>query len=191
MKPVILAAAALAALIAACDSSPEVDVENANASEVAEAVRDSGISGDDSFQVRPGKWESKVALLEIDIPGMPAEMQETMKRTFAERQPSSFTSCLTPEEAKKPKEDFFAGNDKCRYDHFKMGDGKIDAKMRCDAGEGVQLMEMAGTYADEAYTMTMTTMREDAAGPGGNAKMTMRMDARRVGECDKESTPQG
>ena len=34
---------------------------------------------------------------------------------------------LTPEEAKKPKEDFFAGNDKCRYDHFRMGDGKIDA----------------------------------------------------------------
>ena len=191
MKPTIFAAAALAGLTVACGSGPEVDVENANASEVAEAVRDSGISGDDSFQVRPGKWESKVALLEIDIPGMPAEMQDTMKRTFAERQPSSFTSCLTPEEAKKPREDFFAGNDKCRYDHFKMGDGKIDARMRCDAGEGMQLMEMAGTYSDEAYTMTMTTMREGAAGPGGDAKMTMRMDARRVGECDKESASRG
>ena len=191
MKPIIFAAAALAALAAACGSSPEVDVENANASEVAEAVRDSGLAGDDSFQVRPGKWESKVALLDIDIPGMPAEMQDTMKRTFAERQPSGFTSCLTPEEAKKPREDFFAGNDKCRYDHFKMGDGKIDARMRCDAGEGVQLMEMAGTYSDESYTMTMTTMREGAAGPGGDAKMTMRMDARRVGECDKASAPQG
>lgn len=174
----------LAALVAACGSSPEVDVENANASEVAKAVRDSGISGDDSFQVRPGKWESKVALLDIDIPGMPAEMQDTMKRTFAERQPSSFTSCLTPEEAKKPKEDFFAGNDNCRYDSFKMGDGKIDAKMRCDAGESVQLMEMAGTYSPDSYTMTMTMKRAGAESPGAGTRMTMRVDARHVGACD-------
>ena len=183
MKPAVCLAALL--LLAACDSSPEVDVRDANAGEVAEAVRKSGVGGDDAFQVRPGKWESKVAIEEIDIPGMPAGMQETMKKTFAERQPAGFISCLTPEEARKPKEDFFAGKDnKCRYDHFKMGDGKIDAKMRCDAGGAAQIMEMAGTYSPNSYTMTMTTVREGGAGPGGEARMKMRMDARRVGECD-------
>jgi hypothetical protein len=186
MKPVIFAAAALAALTAACDSSPEVDVRNADAGEVAEAVRKSGVGGGDDFQVRPGKWESKVAIEEIDIPGMPAGMQDQMKKTFAERQPASFTSCLTAADARKPKEDFFAGKDnKCRYDHFRMGDGKIDAKMRCDAGEAAQVMEMAGTYSPDSYTMTMTTVREGGAGPGGAARMTMRMDAKRVGECDQ------
>jgi hypothetical protein len=60
MKPVIFAAAALAALTAACDSSPEVDIKDADAGEIAEAVRESGVGGDQAFQVRPGKWESKV-----------------------------------------------------------------------------------------------------------------------------------
>ncbi len=180
-----VAAFALATLLAACDSSPEVDVKDANASQVADAVRKSGIGGNDDFQVRPGLWESRVAIEEIDIPGMPAGMQETMKKTFAERQPTGFTSCLTPEEARKPKEDFFAGKDnKCRYDHFKMGDGRIDAKMRCDAGQGAQVMEMAGTYSADSYSMIMTTLREGGDGPGGEARMKMRMDARRVGECD-------
>ena len=182
-----LAAVSLAASLAACDSGPEVDVKDANADEVAEAVRESGVAGDNGFQVRPGKWESKVELLEIEIPGMPVEMRETMKNTFAQHQQRAFASCLTPEQAKRPKEDFFAGNDQCRYDHFKMGDGRIDAKMRCDAGEGVQVMEMAGTYSPESYTMTMTTLREGGAGPGGEARMKMRVDSRRVGECDKEA----
>lgn len=183
MKPAICLAGLL--LLSACDSSPEVDVKDANASQVAEAVRKSGIGGDDDFQVRPGKWESKVAIEEIDIPGMPAGMQESMKKAFAERQPGSFTSCLTPEQARMPKEDFFAGKDnKCRYDRFKMGDGRIDAKMRCDAGQGAQVMEMAGTYSPESYSMTMTTVREGGAGAGGEARMKMRMDAKRVGECD-------
>ena len=190
MKPAVLCAAAL--LLAGCDSNPEVDIKDANAGEVAEAVRESGIGGDQAFQVRPGKWESKVVIEEIDIPGMPAGMQETMKKTFAERQPASFTSCLTAADARKPKEDFFAGKDnKCRYDHFRMGDGKIDARMRCDAGEAAQVMEMAGTYSPDSYTMTMTTVREGGAGPGGEARMKMRMDARRVGECDKDSARQG
>ena len=180
------------ALLAACDSSPEVDVRNANASEVGEAVAKSGIAGDDAFQVRPGKWESKVAIEEMEIPGMPAGMQEQMKSTFAQHQPGGFTSCLTPEEARKPKADFFAGKDNnCRYDHFKMGDGKIDAKMRCDAGGAVQSMEMAGTYSPEAYTMTISSVRTGGEGPGGEVRMKMRMEARRVGECDGKSATQG
>ena len=179
------------ALLAACDSSPEVDIRDANASEVGEAVAESGVTGD-AFQVRPGKWESKVAIEEMQIPGMPAAMQEQMKQTFAERQQTGFTSCLTPEEAKKPKADFFAGQDNnCRYDHFRMGDGKIDAKMRCDAGEAVQSMEMAGTYSPESYSMTMTTVRTGEPGPGGEVRMKMRMDAKRVGDCDSEAASQG
>jgi hypothetical protein len=179
---------AVAMLAAACDSGPKVDVKEANMGEVADAVRDSGIRSDQDFQVQPGKWESKVTIEEIDIPGMPANMQETMKQTFARHQPSAFTSCLTREEARKPKEDFFAGKDNgCRYDHFRMGDGKIDAKMRCDQGDGVQTMEMAGTYSPKAYAMTVTSVRSGGKGPGGEARMKMRMDARRVGECDEQT----
>ena len=50
-----------------------------------------------------------------------------------------------------------------------MGDGKIDAKMRCTAGGGTQLMTMAGDYAPEEYQMAMTTqmdMGKSAAAAG-------------------------
>jgi hypothetical protein len=186
MKPTAaLTAVIMATLSAACDSGPKVDVKDANASEVGDAVRESGIAGNDAFQVRPGKWESKVAILEMDFPDMPPGMQESMKKTIAAHQPSGFTSCLTPEQARKPKEDFFAGKDNnCRYDHFKMGDGKIDAKMRCATGPAVQVMEMAGSYSPDSYTMTVTSTRDGGAGPGGVAKMKMRMDATRLGACD-------
>lgn len=185
MRPTATLIATLAVLLAGCDSSPEVDVRDANMSEIGEAVAKSGIAGDDDFQVRPGKWESKVVIEEIDIPGMPASMQDEMKKAFAERQPAGHTSCLTPEEARKPKADFFAGKDNnCRYDHFRMGDGKIDAKLRCDSGETAQVMDMAGTYSPEAYSMTVSSTREGAAGAGGEARMKMRMEAKRVGDCD-------
>ena len=52
---------------------------------------------------------------------------------------------------KRPKEDFFAGkNNECRYDHFTMGGGKIDAAMHCGGKHGEsQVMQMAGTYSPD------------------------------------------
>ena len=56
---------------------------------------------------------------------------------------------------KRPKEDFFAGkNNDCRYDHFTMGGGKIDAAMHCGGKDGEsQVMQMAGTYSPDSYQM--------------------------------------
>ena len=49
-------------------------------------------------------------------------------------QNNSFEHCLTPEDAKQPKEEILRrqGQRNCRYDHFTMGGGKIDAAMRCE-----------------------------------------------------------
>ena len=65
---------------------------------------------------------------------------------------------------KRPKEDFFAGkNNQCRYDHFNMGGGKIDAAMRC-AGEGRQpAMQMAAPTRPRA-TMHMSMNVQGEAG---------------------------
>ena len=66
---------------------------------------------------------------------------------------------MTEADVKKPDSDFFTGKqaENCRYDHFKMGGGKIDAQMRCTAGGATQRMTMAGDYGPEAYHMAMTT----------------------------------
>ena len=176
-RSVILLAGAAA--LAACDSGADVDVRDANTSEVAEAVRESGMTKAD-FTMRPGRWASSVTIESIEAPGMPPEVVEQMKGVMGGGQ--TFESCLTSEQARKPSEDFFAGkNNACRYDHFKMGDGKIDMKMRCTERGESQVMEMAGDYSPESYTMTMTATHEGGA-PGG-LNMKMRVDSKRVGEC--------
>jgi hypothetical protein len=180
MRATILIVAATA--LAACNSEPEVDARNASVAEVAEKVRKSGAG--EGF-VRAGLWESKITVEQLDMPGMPPEMASQMKQMMAQNQPKAFKSCLTPEDVKKPDEDFFAGQNKgCRYDRFTMGNGKIDAVMRCGGDQATQVMQMAGTYSPDAYQMQMSNKVEAAAkGAQGSMAMRVRVDAKRVGEC--------
>lgn len=177
-KSVLLIATGALAL-GACNKSPKVDAKNATPAEVAQQVRESGA---DQSMVRPGLWESKVTVEKFEVPGMPPEMASRMKTMMAENQPHNFQTCLTAEDVKRPKEDFFAGkNNECRYDHFTMGGGKIDAAMHCGKG---QAMQMAGTYSPDSYQMqtSMTASGDKGDEPGG-MRMQMRVEAHRVGEC--------
>ena len=71
---------------------------------------------------------------------------------------------LTPDQVKRPKEDFFATRDKsCRYGHFTMGAGKIDIQMVCNGEGHTQTTNMAGSY-----TPTVTV----SDGHGGSASVT-------------------
>ncbi|MEO7634882.1 MAG: DUF3617 domain-containing protein [Sphingomicrobium sp.] len=168
--------------LAACNREPQVSATNASVAEVAEKVRKAGAG--ESF-VRPGLWESKVTIEQLDVPGMPAEMAGKMKSMMAERQMNASRHCLTAEDVKKPKEDLFAGQNKsCRYDRFNMGGGKMDAVMRCGDKNASQVMEMSGTYSPDAYQMRMANKVDVAAkGAEGAMAMKMRVDARRIGEC--------
>jgi len=76
-----------------------VTATNATPSEVAEKVA----SAQNSEQfISPGRWESTMTIQEMTIPGMPPELAARMKSMTAK--PKTFESCVTPEEAKKPKE---------------------------------------------------------------------------------------
>lgn len=177
-NPILLMAACTMAL-AACNQGPEVHAENATAEEVAREVAQAG--GSDSF-VRPGLWESKVTIEEMTMPGMPAEM--AAKMPSFEGRVETGQSCLTAEEAKRPKEDFFAGDNKnCRYDHFTMAGGKIDAAMKCTVEQASQTMTMKGSYTPDTYNMQMTMNAEGGQGYDAGMTMKMRVDAKRVGEC--------
>jgi hypothetical protein len=175
---------ALGGLCACSRSEPDVDARNASVAEVAEQVR--GATDEPGF-IRPGKWLSSVIMEDVSAPGMPAQVREEMQGMLAGHQ--AYESCLTPEQAKRPKEDFFAGKDNsCRYEHFTMGGGKIDARMRCSREGMTQLMELHGAYSPDTYQMRMETKAE--GGPRQVAGMTMRMrvDAKRVGECEAKQS---
>ena len=169
--------------LAACDNSPRVEAENASIEEVAGKVR--AANEGSAMIVRPGQWESSVQLESIDVPGMPPEAVAQMKKTMA-RVATGHKSCLTKEQAMKPKEDFFAGaSSNCRYDKFSMDDGKMSGIMRCTSpqGGGTQLIDFDGAYSPESYEMRMTSTVEGAS-PAGPMKMVMHMTSKRTGECD-------
>ena len=175
MKYAYLIACALP--LAACDSGPSVDAENASVQEVAKQMAEAGKDG--SF-VRPGRWEQNVTFEAMDLPDMPPEVKAQMEGFTGKVQKQY--ACLTPEEVKQPKEDFFAGTDKsCRYDRFTMVGGKIDEVLRCEQAGAQPTMTMTGTYDPNNYQMQMT-MSGGGQGPAAMS-MRMRVEAKRVGEC--------
>jgi hypothetical protein len=174
-------AVACALLVAGCNKGREVKAKDASVAEVAQKVHEAGA---DQMTIRPGLWQSKVTIDEFDMPGMPAEMRDRMKTMMGQQQEHRSQSCLTPEDVKRPKEDFFAGKSKeCRYDHFTMGRGKIDAMMHCGKGDEAQVMQMAGTYSPESYQLQMAMKMSAAEGEANGMSMKMRVEAQRVGEC--------
>ena len=181
MKWIALTAMSLALLAAACDSG-EIEMKNASIGEVAEEMREARTA---SF-VNPGKWQQTATLISIEAPGMPPEAREMMGRAMGEAQVHEV--CLTPEQAKSPREDFFTGADQnCRYEHFKWGDGKIDLKLNCQHPNASQTMVLVGEYEPDSYTMSMTATNQGSA-PGQQMVMKMKVDAKRVGECDGKAS---
>lgn len=165
--------------LAACGSKPTVSAENASVAEVAEKVQAAGAGG---MQLSPGRWESTVTIDGIDIPDIPPEMVANMKKVAADR---TVTSCLTPEQAKKPAAEFFGGKDRkdCRYDRFTMGGGQLDAKLTCEGGDGKATVTMKGTYAPETYRVAMTTDAGSAQSPHGPMSIAATVNAKRAGAC--------
>ena len=167
--------------LAACNRGPQVHEENASVEDVAAKVRDA--TGGGQF-IRAGEWKSTGSIEEMTIPGLSAADSARMKQAMAKSGIHEFSTCLTEEDVKQPEGKFFTGSDDCRYDHFTMSGGKIDAALRCQAAGGVtNIMTMKGTYAPESYNMRMEMTSKGA--PGGQGAMTMKMkvDSKRVGAC--------
>ena len=164
----------LIAALGACDRAT-VDERNASAEDVAKAVN--AARADMKFE--PGRWESNVTFVSMEAPGMPPEVSQAMQGSLGKEH--SYATCLSKAEAEKPAADFFAKDAKdCTYDHFNLGGGKIDAKMRCGADGKSVVMTMNGAYDSDSYDMVMETAID-----GGDMPITMKMKvaSSRVGDC--------
>lgn len=179
-KTVVLLLGSCLAL-AACNRGPQVHEENASVDDVAAKVRDA--TGGKQF-IRAGEWKSSGSIEEMTIPGMSPEDSARMKQAMAKSGIHEFSTCLTEEDVKQPEGKFFTGSDDCRYDHFTMSGGKIDAALRCEAAGGAtNIMTMKGTYSPDSYSMRMEMTSKGAPGAQGPMTMKMRVDSKRVGAC--------
>ena len=167
-----------AGLLASCHASHTVTAENASVNQVADQVKTVAAAGG---MPSPGHWQANMTVTRMDIPDVPAAMADRMKVALGKSH--VIDSCLTKQEAEKPKGDFFGAMDKsCRYDHFTMGGGKIDAKMTCAMQGGQQVMVMNGRYGADSYAMTVSTDLT-GTGPMGKMSSTTTIDAHRTGAC--------
>lgn len=179
MKHAVCVVASVLCLVA-CNKGPTVNVKNATGNEVAAAVKQSGVMTSGSI-VEPGLWQSKVTVLEMNIPGMPPKYADKMKQSIAEHRNDTSKHCITAAEVKKPKEDFFGADKSCRYEHFTMGGGRIDIAMVCKQEGFTQNTSMSGTYTPTSYSMDMSS--NGSGGPEQGMTMKMHVDSQRIGEC--------
>jgi hypothetical protein len=164
----ILSAAALA--LAACGSSDKGDGNGSAAAPGGGAV---GVS------LQPGEWEMKTEVVSIAAEGLPKGMTEGMKANAG----STSRTCMTPEEAKGPKGDLFAGDKSgnCKSEGFSWSGGRIKGITTCSPpGGGKTVMTMDGRYSPQSIDMTMKSQTDIA---GKAMTMEMRVSGRRVGEC--------
>jgi hypothetical protein len=178
MKMQLILGAAVLALAACGSSGGGKSGESGNGSAASTAA--AGGSSGSGASLEPGEWEMKMEVVNVKAEGLPAGMAEGMKSQAG----NVSRTCMTPEDAKGPKGDIFAGDKSgsCKSEGFKWEGGRIQGKTTCpgQGGTGETVMTMNGTYAARNIDMTMNT-RTDLMGKP--MEMEMRVSGKRIGEC--------
>ncbi|HEX7693582.1 MAG TPA: DUF3617 domain-containing protein [Sphingomonas sp.] len=124
--------------------------------------------------LQPGKWETKVEVVDMQMSGMPAGM------TVPKPEPVTTTTCMTPEQAAKGPGDLLKQvNADCTINSSTFAGGKIAVDMNCKLPMGTMAMKSTGSY-------TPTSMTSDAeVSMTGRGSMTEKThtEAHRIGEC--------
>lgn len=173
----MIAPLALAAvMLTGCGSEKDsVEVRNESPGTVQQKVAQSGL------RPQPGRWESRIRIERMEMPGMPAGMAEQMQKSMGAAQ--AFATCLKPEDVEKPDASFFQKDASgCTYEKFSMADGRIDGRMVCKSDGGSTVMTMAGTYSATGYAIRTTNETSSEGGPP--VKMTVAVESRRTGDCN-------
>ena len=141
-------------------------------------------------QPEPGQYETKVKMMEFSVPGLPPEQAERLKSMMGGIERNTSTYCLTPSEAKKGFEESIRkmsegqGGLKCNFDQFDVDGGELTAEMSCKGPQGMtSTMQLDGTATAQSTSMHMKMAQKAGMVPGGEVRMEMQMDSRRVGDC--------
>ena len=138
-------------------------------------------------RMEAGEWETTYSVVDISMPGARPEMINQMKQTKETQR-----SCLTEEEARRPMEKMIqkGQNENCSMQDMKMENGRISGSMSCQAprGGGEMKAEVDGEYTAEDMSMNVKTNMPNPMDPNQQMQMTMRMEGRRVGECNESKS---
>jgi len=164
-----------AALLAACSDKPG---DKTGEIAATDAMSKAEVKAEiDKVQLKPGQWEGRFTVQDIDLPNAPAGVKDQMKRVMNQ---TSLRYCVTPEQAANPSAEMFSGQEQrnCTYGGFEAKGGKVSGKVSCKAQGGTMNATMSGSYAPESYAMDMD-MKMDG-GPQAMA-MTARSEGKWIG----------
>lgn len=174
------AAAAILFALSACGSDP---AEPRTADEViAEAGK--------LDTPRPGQYQTSVEMIDFSIPGLPRGQAEQTKSMMGSMGGEASAYCLTPAEAEKGFEESVrkmtegTGEMECEFGRFAVDAGKLDAALACKGPQGMDAdIALTGTATAETSSMRMKMVQKAAMIPGGEVRMEMQMDSKRIGDC--------
>ena len=170
-------------LLAACGQN-DASLKNASVEDVAKAVKSAA-------SLNPGEWANVTEVVTVDMPGLGVgekEMMADMTKAMI-GQKTETKNCVTPEQAKAPTADMFAGGSSqgCRFESFSMNGGTMNAVMKCDGpgAKGAMTMTLVGQYGGDQYTMTSEINMAGNTGLPGHASMTIKSknSGKRIGAC--------
>lgn len=132
----------------------------------------------------PGQYRQKVEVTRFEVPGMPPEAADQMKKMMTATQET--TICLTKADTERGYRDMFKDMGKggdCNYSRFNVDGGKIDAQMDCKSEkDGQATMKIDGAVTPAGSDVTVA-MDMKGVPPTGEMKMTMHLTTERVGDC--------
>lgn len=184
MLRIMAATAALA--LAACEGQQEAGNAAANGAAAAAGGNaatssggDAGTAGAAMVEMRPGQWETTVEVLRLDmanVPGMPAGMTQPLPP------PQTIRSCVTPEQARRPDADMFAGGNQagCTYENFSMTGGRIQGAVTCNSSGTTVRSTFNGSFGAESMQVESESQ---VSANGVTVDTATRVTGRRLGDC--------
>jgi hypothetical protein len=167
-----------AALLAACSDKPgDKTGEIAATDAMSKAEVKAQV---DKVQLKPGQWEGRFTMQDIDLPNAPAGVKEQMKRVMNQ---TALRYCVTPEQAANPSAEMFSGQEdkNCTYSGFEAKGGQVTGQISCKAQGGTMNAAMSGSYAPDSYAIDMDMKMEGGPHP---MAMTARSEGKWIGpEC--------
>ena len=158
-----------------------------DAAETAEGAPAASGSSVDGPDMEAGKWTSTMSIQKFEIPGAPPEMAKMMDGIIGRENVTE--NCVTEEEAKEGwanRMDEFSGNDNCTASDFSADDGKLSGAVSCKESNGtVANMTIEGAYTSTSVEMNMNAEIEGPDMPGGKGVMAMKVESKRIGDCDE------
>ncbi|MDB5705354.1 MAG: hypothetical protein JWN66_2470 [Sphingomonas bacterium] len=129
-----------------------------------------------SLPIQPGKWQTIVTILDVQMPSAPPGVRAGMRG----RPPQIVTACVTPQQAAAgPQAVLAASKGKCRYTSFNASGGRLNAVMQCGFATGAMTVTSTGAYSATTLDLNGSSVMS------GKMQMTMKTHTigRRLGPC--------